>query len=160
MDLESGRKQFITYLRKYQYFLIVLAVGVLIMLFPENKPEQRELQSPDMPVQVGLEDELREILSQISGVGKAEVLLTEDRGSETIYQIDCGVNASNQDTVILTDSNRSQSGLVKQVLPPIYKGAVVVCKGADSASVRLAVVDAVMRATGLSSDCITVLKMK
>lgn len=160
MDLESGRKQFITYIRKYQYFLIVLVVGVLIMLLPENDPEPRELQAPDVPVQLDLEDQLCEILSQISGVGKAEVLLTEACGSETIYQIDSGMNASNQDTVILTDSNRSQVGLVKQVLPPVYKGAIVVCKGAGSASVRLAVVDAVMRATGLSADCITVLKMK
>ena len=99
-------------------------------------------------------------MSQISGVGKTEVLLTEFSGSETIYQSDSGYNLSGNDTVILTDSSRSQYGLVRQILSPVYKGAVVVCKGADSASVRLAVVDAVMRATGLSSDCISVLKMK
>jgi len=36
----------------------------------------------------------------------------------------------------------------------------VVCQGADRAGVRLAVVDAVKSVTGLSSDRITVLKMK
>lgn len=160
MDLESGRKQLVTYIRKYQYFFVILTVGVLLMLVPDKKTEQPVLQSNEMQAQMDLEEELGCIISQISGVGKAEILLTEARGRETIFQIDSGQNASNQDTVILTDGDRSQTGLVKQVLPPVYKGAVVVCKGADSASVRLAVVEAVMRATGLSSDCITVLKMK
>ena len=159
MDLESGRGRIITYIKKFQYFLIILAVGVLIMLFPESEA-QTEPVFPETAVQENLEDKLRDILSQISGVGKVEVLLTEASGSETIFQTDGSRNSSNEDTVILTDSSRTQSGLVKQVLPPAYKGAVVVCKGADSASVRLAVVDAVMRATGLSSDSITVLKMK
>ena len=130
------------------------------MLIPVGETEQEEATAPEIPIRSDLEEELEEILSQISGVGKTEVLLTEFSGSETIYQSDSGHNLSGNDTVILTDSSRSQYGLVRQILSPVYKGAVVVCKGADSASVRLAVVDAVMRATGLSSDCISVLKMK
>ena len=160
MDLESGKRQFLTHLKKFQYFLIILAAGVLIMLLPEREPEHSEVIAPSTVQQTDLEEKLCAILGQISGVGKVEVLLTEAYGSETIFQTDSSQNTSNNDTVILTDSSRSQSGLVKQVLPPVYKGAVVVCKGADSANVRLAVVDAVRRATGLSSDCITVLKMK
>jgi hypothetical protein len=39
-------------------------------------------------------------------------------------------------------------------------GVAVVCGGAESASVRLAVTQAVTRYTGLGSDRITVLKMK
>ena len=160
MDLESGKRQFISYIKKFQYFLIILAVGVVVMLIPSAETEKEAPITPEISIQSDLEGELEEILSQISGVGKTEVLLTEFSGSETIYQSDSGHNLSGSDTVILTDSNRSQYGLVRQVLAPVYKGAVVVCKGADSASVRLAVVDAVMRATGLSSDCISVLKMK
>ena len=160
MDLESGKRQFLSNIKKYQFVLIILFAGVLLMLFPENKQEQSNQTAPEVSVESELEAELSAILNQISGVGKVDVLLTEAYGSETIYQIDSGQNLSNQDTVILTDSNRAQYGLVKQVLPPSYKGAVVVCKGADSASVRLAVVEAVMRATGLPSNCITVLKMK
>jgi hypothetical protein len=39
-------------------------------------------------------------------------------------------------------------------------GAVIVCQGADKPVVRLAIVEAVADATGLSTDTITVLKMK
>lgn len=160
MDLESGRGRIIAYIKKFQYFLIVLAAGVLIMLFPENEPVQTEVISTEASVKLDLEEKLEDLLSQISGVGKTEVLLTESHGSEIIYQTDNGHSTSGNETVILTDSSRNQYGLIKKTLPPAYKGAVVVCKGADSARVRLNVVDAVMRATGLSSDCITVLKMK
>jgi stage III sporulation protein AG len=104
--------------------------------------------------------QLAAILGQISGVGRVEVLLTEAAGADTVYQVDTRQNQANADTVIITDRNREETGLVKQIFPPVYRGAVVVCQGADSAGVRLNVVDAVKSVTGLSSDCITVLKMK
>lgn len=43
---------------------------------------------------------------------------------------------------------------------PVYQGALIVCSGAGSASVRLAVVDAVADLTGLGADQISVIKMK
>ena len=46
------------------------------------------------------------------------------------------------------------------VLSPTYLGAVIVCQGGDSPTVKLAIVEAVSNATGLSADKITVLKMK
>lgn len=158
MDMESGRRQFVTYLKKYRFTALILISGILIMLIPQQQTIQYQ-EEPDQ-VQPLLQEELADILSQIAGVGKVQVLLTEASGSNTIFQTDSGMNAQNQNTVILTDGSRKESGLVKQILPPIYRGAVVVCRGADSASVRLAVVEAVKSVTGLSSDCITVLKMK
>ena len=46
---------------------------------------------------------------------------------------------------------------VKNVLPT-FRGAVVLCDGAENAEVRLAVTQAVGAVCGLSSDRITVLK--
>ena len=160
MDMESGKEQIIRSVKKYQYVLWVVLLGIFLMLLPQKQESPgREIPAETEAV-FDLESELSAILSQISGVGKAEVLLTELSGSSTIYQTDTGQNQGNSDTVIVMDRNREEQGLVKQVLPPVYKGAIVVCQGADSASVRLSVVDAVKSVTGLSSDCITVLKMK
>lgn len=160
MDMESGKEQIIRSVKKYQYVLWVVLLGIFLMLLPQKQEEPEQ----DIPAQtetaLELEEELSAMLSKISGVGKAEVLLTESSGSSTIYQTDTTQNQGNSDTVIVMDRNREEQGLVKQVLPPVYKGALVVCQGADSASVRLSVVDAVKSVTGLSSDCITVLKMK
>lgn len=160
MDLESGKQQFLTFVKKYQYVPLVVLVGILFMLIPQN-PKQPQTVIPAAETgKPALEEQLTVILRQISGVGKVEVLLTEEIGTDTVYQVDIRQNQGNTDTVILTDRNREETGLVKQILAPVYRGAVVVCQGADSAGVRLAVVDAVKSVTGLSSDRITVLKMK
>ena len=160
MDMESGKEQIIRSVKKYQYVLWAVLLGVFLMLLPQKKEEPEREIPAQTEAALTLEEELSVILSKISGVGKAEVLLTELSGSSTIYQTDTAQNQGNSDTVIVMDRNREEQGLVKQVLPPVYKGALVVCQGADSASVRLNVVDAVKSVTGLSSDCITVLKMK
>ena len=160
MDMESGKEQIIRSVKKYQYVLWAVLLGVFLMLLPQKKEEPEREIPAQTEAALTLEEELSVILSKISGVGKAEVLLTELSGSSTIYQTDTTQNQGNSDTVIVMDRNREEQGLVKQVLPPVYKGALVVCQGADSASVRLSVVDAVKSVTGLSSDCITVLKMK
>ena len=160
MDMESGKEQIIRSVKKYQYVLWAVLLGVFLMLLPQKKEEPEREIPAQTEAALTLEEELSVILSKISGVGKAEVLLTELSGSSTIYQTDTAQNQGNSDTVIVMDRNREEQGLVKQVLPPVYKGALVVCQGADSASVRLSVVDAVKSVTGLSSECITVLKMK
>ena len=62
--------------------------------------------------------------------------------------------------MILSGSDRSQTPVVQRMDPPTYLGAVILCQGADSPKVRLAVVDAVATATGLTTDKISVWKMK
>lgn len=145
--------------KKYRYVLLVLLAGLLLILLPECGQEQTS-QEPAIQTepQTDLQSSLEEILAQIQGAGKVKVLLTQKEGERTVYQAD--TDDTRRDTVILTASDRAQTGLVQQVNPPTYLGAVVVCQGADSASVRLAIVDAVASVTGLSSDKISVLKMK
>ena len=113
-----------------------------------------------------LGDLLSDILCHIDGAGNVQVLLTTERGEETIYQTDSHTsvggdnNSAQVETVIISGSERNQSGLIKQINPPTYMGAIVVCQGADSPIVRLAIVEAVSKVTGLGADRISVLKMK
>lgn len=142
---------------KYRWALLVAAVGVLLMLLPtssEAEPQEPEIIQEET---VSLARELEEILSKIDGVGQVKVLLSIAEGERTVYQYDEGTGL---DTVIITDENRAQTPVVQQVLPPVYQGAVIVCQGAGSASVKLMVVEAVAAVTGLRSDQISVLKMK
>lgn len=113
-----------------------------------------------------MEERLAEILSQVAGAGKVQVLLTEATGAQTFYQENRDSTEGNQnkstrtDTVILSDSSRGQTGLVSQINPPTYLGAIVLCQGADQSAVRLAITEAVANATGLGYHKISVLKMK
>ena len=149
--------------KKYRYVVIVLLIGIGLMLIPDFN--DKDASSPqvlstefDNPT-----EELANILSSIQGVGKVRILLTLHSAERTVYQSDQkldGNGSIDTETVIITDSDRNQSGMIQQVLAPQYRGAIVICQGAADASVRLAVVEAVADATGLSTDRISVLKMK
>ena len=107
--------------------------------------------------------EFQQLLSAMEGAGRVRVLLTEAKGERRHFQTDQDQHQSGDlktDTVIITAQDRSQQGLVQRTDPPVYRGAVVLCQGADSSRVRLAVVEAVAAVTGLTSDKISVLKMK
>lgn len=155
-------------LKKYAYVLILLLVGVFLMLLPG---EEKQTQEPVTvkPVSTETEDltaRLEGILSRVEGAGKVKLLLTQAMGERTIYQTDEDADTTDagtsvkRETVIVSDGTRGESGLVQQIIGPVYLGAVVVCQGADRPSVRLAMIEAVSSATGLKSNEITVLKMK
>ncbi len=159
MGWEYGKQQLRGYITKYRYLILIFLAGVMILLLPEQSHESVPI-SAEGEIQQNLQMQLEDILGEITGVGRVKVLLTEDSGKNTVYQMDENRNQANLDTVIVMNSQREELGLIKQIISPEYRGAVIVCQGADHAGVRLAVVDAVKSVTGLSSDCITVLKMK
>lgn len=152
-------------LKKYRFVILVILAGLLLMAIPEKKKNEDIPAETITPV-LSTEEELEEILSHIYGAGEVKVLLTVAAGEETLYQSDEENNINGQsqtirkDTVVITGADRAQQGLVRQVNPAEYLGAVIVCDGADRAEVRLAIVDAVSKATGLGADKISVLKMK
>lgn len=168
MDQLVGKEKALEFLKKYRYVLLVLVIGLVLMLLPEgeNQTEARDLSTSADTGEISMEQRLEEILSQIEGAGKVRVLLTERTGTRYSYQTDEDLTdtadsvTSRRDTVIITDSDRSQQGLLCQVDPPEYRGAVVICQGAERASIRLAIVQAVSNVTGLGADRISVLKMK
>lgn len=147
---------------------LVVLLGVLLMLLPTGKTEAQQPQRQETVSEPreNLETRLEQILSQVSGAGNVRVLLTQERGETSVYQLDLQEVTDGdrreirQDTVTVTGSDRQQEGLLTQVEAPRYRGAVVVCQGGDNPTVRLSVVEAVSGATGLPSNRITVLKMK
>ena len=153
--------------KKYKFPVLIVLVGVLLMAIPSMKTnktaqEERVLEQYENT----FDKNLSALLSNVAGAGSVKVLLTTAEGEETIYQTDVDQNKNNDnenyrsDTVTFTQSNREQQGLVRQVKAPVYRGAIIICQGADSADVRLCLVDAVSKITGLRSDQISVLKMK
>jgi len=162
MDWVVQKEKFLESLKKYRFVLLAMLIGICLMALPEEKQEPSDTNIQDVQNPTDLADDLGRLLSKVTGAGTVEVLLTQKEGERTVYQNDESKNGEDirKNTVLVTDSNRTETGLVRQVNPPIYRGAVVLCQGADQAQVRLAIVEAVMRATGLSSDMITVLKMK
>ena len=150
-------------LAKYKYPILTLLVGLALMLLPSGQEAQpQEPPAETAPIVDDLETKLEAILSQIDGAGQVRVLLTEEKGRELLYQTDSEVRSDSRsdDTVLIEDASNTESGLVRQTLEPKYRGAVILCQGADSPGVKLAIVEAVRCVTGLGADVISVLKMK
>ena len=161
MDFLAFREKFGVFYQKYRYLAIILLFGIILMAIPSNE-EKADPAEPSVVQQESMEDKLSRILGKIQGAGKVEVLLTEDAGAETLYQTDTEKRESSfrETTVVISDSSRQEEGLIRQVIPPTYLGAVVICQGGDKPVVKLAILEAVMKATGLRSNQISVLKMK
>ncbi len=150
------------FLKKYRYLALLLLTGIFLMTLPSQPDTPQETSQIVPETEENLQVSLEELLTQVQGAGKVRVLLTQARGEQVVYQTDADVSPEKErrDTVLVTNSQREETGLIRQVIPPIYQGAIVVCQGADNANVRLALVEAVRSVTGLTSDHITILKMK
>ena len=163
MDFRNRSKELIEKIKQYKYVALTIGIGLIFMLIPfspgEKSTEAERIESfPEQTV----EERLAEILSRVKGAGNVEVLLTCSAGEEYVYQTnsDKSDNSMKIETVIITDAGRAENGLICQVKSQVYRGAIVVCQGADDPTVKLLLVDAVSKVTGLGTDKISVLKMK
>ena len=165
MEATAPKQRINALFGKYKYPILVALVGLGLMLLPSEQEPNAPTEPPRV-VESSLEEKLEALLGQIQGAGQVSVLLTEKEGSQTLYQTDSQTDADDSgsrrtdDTVLIEDENRTESGLVRQTLGPVYRGAVILCQGADDPTVKLAVVEAVRCVTGLGADQISVQKMK
>ena len=169
MDIKSISVKIILLLKKYRYAVLVLVIGLILVTIPTGKKNgdaAEIVQETDSVIPKTTDEQLSLLLSKIDGAGTVEVMLTVAEGEEIVYQENSDTSSntdlysSKTDTVTVTDSQKNQNGLIRQVIPPKYLGAIVLCQGADDPSVKLAIVDAVSKITGLGADCISGLKMK
>ena len=152
-------------IKKYKYALLVLLLGVCLIVFPTNKKIRNQTEAEISPI-IDLETKLKDILQNIHGAGDVDVMLTLKEGTRYVYQTDnrMRTDSSQQDdertTVLISDGTGGETPIVSATIYPTYLGAVVVCEGADDVTVKLSIVNAVSDLTGLSSDKISIIKMK
>ena len=166
MDWLKGSNRVTSFFEKYKYVILVILIGMFLMLLPTQKKEEtRNIDVENLVQKESIDTQLVKILSQIQGVGKVQVMITEQTGPETIYQVDEdivegeGSNKIKRETVVVSGGG-VQAGLIQTITPPTYLGAIIVCQGAGSPAIQLAVASAVSAVTGISMDRISVLEMK
>ena len=168
MDRVNAKQAVTEFISKYKFAVIVFAVGLFLMILPDFGTDQQSHAPQETTVirESSIEEKLSDTLSLVKGAGKVQVMLSYASGQETVYQSATDLTegekskSEKNNTVTVTDHERNQTGLIRRVDPPICLGALIVCQGADDPVVKLAIVEAVTRITGLSSDKICVLKMK
>lgn len=116
-----------------------------------------------------LENRLTAMISAIDGAGETKVMVTLESGSEEIYlhDYDYGENIDpsgknsleRKDEYVIVDSGSGEKGIVVRVKEPEIRGVAVVCKGADSETVRSRIVETVTALLDISSARVSVAKM-
>lgn len=138
---------------KYKYVLIILLAGLILLLLPTgSRTKAKTAQTQPQTIQAE-EQRLTTLLQQINGAGQVQVLLSYCCSAER----ELATDDSGEPTIISAGGGAQEAVELKTVSPQ-YLGAVVVCDGADSPQVQLAVTQAVAQFTGLSTDHISVLR--
>lgn len=155
--------------KKYRLVALILLAGIVLMLLPTGAKEDTQSTTEQSRETFSLEEterRMEEILGRIQGTGKLQLMLTLKSGSQlqlaedTDRSVDEGELRTQTETVTINRGSGYEDIVITRQIYPVYQGALVVCQGADQASVRLAVTEAVAALTGLSSDKITVVKWK
>ena len=160
MDREKLRDIF----RKYRAVGLVLLAGLLLLLLPTGKSSGQERQASDDTQLEETEQRMAQLLGRMSGVGRVQVMLSLKTGPNLQLAQDMdleqeeGSLRQRSQPVTVNRGSGWQEALVTRQDYPVYQGAVVVCQGAGSSAVRLAVTEAVAALTGLSTEKITVVQ--
>ena len=165
MALKQWKDGISSIFHKYKYVILIAAVGVGLLMIPYEEKAEVQVISEHQENILTVEQQLAAVLSCVEGAGKVEVFLSQALGEEILYQTDENISSTGSgydnriDTVTVSGANREETGLIRQINPPTYQGAIIVCQGADDPVVRLRIVEAVSRVTGLGANRISVLKM-
>ena len=169
--------------KSLQILIAVGILGILIILFSSDNPQETEQKSAESPTTTSyvedLEQRLTTLISSVDNVGKAKVMVTLENGIEYVFasedkqSIDTDEdnkgengkrvsqkNVTEEKIVIVDTSYGTRQALVKTSKEPTVKGVVVVCEGGDKISVQQEVTDLVTTALDIGANKVCVSKLK
>lgn len=173
--LKRAEKNVVFYIKKYKAVLIVLLTGVLMLAsggwMQKDEAENKETAQATPVSQEGFDlasfqGELETQLSGIKGVGRVSLMLSLDQTEEAVYAVDYKESQTGADshsyesglTIVSSGSSVQEPVSIKRIYP-VFRGAVVLCDGADNTEVQYAVTRAVSTICGIGTDKVSVLKM-
>ncbi|HUC90858.1 MAG TPA: stage III sporulation protein AG [Paenibacillus sp.] len=139
---------------------------------------QPDGQSPFESIEQPLETRLKEILEKIVGVGTVDVLVTIDSTEEVVYEKNGKtseqtteendgkggrrrVTSTTEDgQVVLYELSGDETPVVTKKIKPRVRGILVVAKGAENATVRMLIADAVQKGINVAPHRISVVPRK
>jgi stage III sporulation protein AG len=160
-------------LKKFGALGLVVLTGLILLLWPKGAgPPAAPPRNAEEPVfkLAEMEMQLAGILSQITGAGRVEVLLTLKSDMEVVIAADTETRSRRSGTGGTLDSWDDETRvktvlagghpIVSKRIYPQFQGALIVCDGASDAKVHAAILDAVASLTGLRTDSVTVAQRK
>ena len=167
----AAKEKFLPVLKKYRAVLAILLAGVLLLASGRGGGKNGQTQTADTDAPAspvfdlnGFQQELEARLTAIDGAGCVELMLSLEQTEEAVYAVNTRQTSGSDsrsvesDVSVVSNGSYGETPVTVKNLLPTFRGAVVLCDGADDAAVRLAVTQAVSTVCGIGSDKITVLK--
>ena len=153
---------------------LVVVCGVLLLFLSysgeDENPDTEPVNSQETVSENGSleeykrarEEELKELLQKVDGVGKAEVMITLKASNEKVTLKD-NTNkgeANEEKTVLVGNSDRDSSPYIIQEKEPQIEGIVIVCQGGYDSVIKREITDAVSALFSIESHKIKIMKSK
>lgn len=171
--------------KKKETMIILILIGAVlaVMLIPtETKEETDEVQIvkeniteySEETYREELERRLEEILSQMEGVGKVDVMITMQASAKEVVEKDYVTqesregdetslseqrNISKEETTIYSENSDGNNPYVIQEIYPEVEGVLVVAEGGDNSYVNIAIVEAIQALFDVDVHKIKIVKM-
>ncbi len=170
--------------KKTKLIFIIGSIGILLIflssLFSAEKRETTASTDTFQSEQYisRLEERVHDMVTGISGVGTAKVMITLESTTEYVYENERKENIDTtkdyadgtpkkeqeknnyeQNVILVQGSNGTREALLKTTLEPKVKGVVIVCQGGDNVEVEKKVTEAVATALDISYGKICVARL-
>lgn len=176
--------KFDNFFRSRKKFNIIFAIGIvgilLISLSEVDFSSKKTTESTNMDeISIEsyiekIENKTKKIIGQIDGAGKCEVMITAEISSEKDYATNDNIkqetenkdnenilkNDSEKEVVMIENSSGKKQALIQKIYEPKIRGVLVLCEGADNAEINEKITNAVRALLNVSSNKISVLKIK
>lgn len=158
---------------------IILLIGALALVFlllneiggeTEEVSVTRDSASYSAEYTKKIERQLEDILSEINGAGRVQVMVTLDTCYENVYAKGYSAkteendvetqNETEEEYIIIKKGSNNEECLVVKVYEPQIKGVAVVAEGADNIQVKKAITETVCALFDISSAKVSVEKSK
>ena len=171
-------------------FAVILIITIIIinMILGDGKKKTSKEQVNSSSKQLAtktndsedssLEEKLKNILQKIQGVGKVEVFVNYSESSETVamYNENSKVSSTEetdtsggkrvieqtdtQKDIVYKEEGGEKIPITQKIIQPKIEGAIITAQGANNATVKANIVQAVEAATGLATHKIQVFEME
>lgn len=164
MDVLKLKETVVTKIKNYPkvlvYIVVVILCSFLLLVINSQNSEHDDRVDTVSDVQTEyadfLEDQLKEIISQMDGVGNVKVMVTVEGtvSYEYVRDINRSDSKIESDTVLLSN----KEALIKQIVNPKVSGVLVICDGGDSAVIKEKITRAVSTVLDISSSKVYITK--
>ncbi len=177
-ELKMLLKKAISGKNRLRVITILSIVAILLIFISEMLPKNPGPSGTTVTDDIGrsspnlcqdyaekMSEKLETAISDIKGVGEAEVILTLDCSEEYIFAEDKADehSASGDDTAenshskpVMSERNGVKEPILRRITAPKYRGALVICDGAADINIRERVIKAVSAALDLPTSKICV----